>query len=90
MPYLPNGHQVVLEGFGHSFTFWTEQPEAGTRLISTFLDRGQVDDSLYQPQRIDFTPSPTGRGIAPAQPEDRGVAGLGPPGRRRDHLGLET
>lgn len=64
LPHLPNGHQVVLEGFGHSFTFWTEQPEAGTRLITTFLDRGQVDDSPYQPQRIDFTPSPTGRGIA--------------------------
>jgi hypothetical protein len=64
LPYLPNGHQVVLEGFGHSFTFWTEQPDAGTRLITTFLDRGDVDDSLYQPQRIDFTPSPPGSGIA--------------------------
>ncbi|MDH4075099.1 MAG: alpha/beta hydrolase, partial [Acidimicrobiia bacterium] len=64
LPHLPNGHQVVLQGFGHSFTFWTEQPEAGTRLITAFLDRGQVDDSLYRPQPIDFTPSPTGRGIA--------------------------
>ena len=30
LPHLPNGHQVVLPGFGHSTTFWTEQPEAGT------------------------------------------------------------
>ena len=30
LPYLPNGHQVVLPGFGHSGSFWSDQPEAGT------------------------------------------------------------
>lgn len=57
LPYLPNGHQVVLPGFGHSTSFWTEQPEAGTRLITAFLDSGEVDDSLYEPQSVDFTPA---------------------------------
>jgi pimeloyl-ACP methyl ester carboxylesterase len=59
LPYLPNGQEVVLAGFGHTPTFWAEQPEAGTRLITTFLDSGRVDDSLYKPQSVDFTPEST-------------------------------
>ena len=59
LPYLPNGHQVVLPGFGHQGTVFREQPEAGSRLINTFFDSGQVDDSLYVPAGIDFTPSMT-------------------------------
>ncbi|MGH9226981.1 MAG: alpha/beta hydrolase [Acidimicrobiales bacterium] len=64
LPYLPNGHQVVLAGFGHTLTFCGEQPEAGTRLINTFFDSGQVDDSLYKPGIVDFTPSLTQTAIA--------------------------
>jgi hypothetical protein len=59
LPGLPNGHQVVLAGFGHSTDFWTYQPEAGSRLINTFFERGRVDDSLYEPQGVDFTPEVT-------------------------------
>jgi pimeloyl-ACP methyl ester carboxylesterase len=59
LPYLPNGHQVVLPGFGHQLTVFKEQPEAGSRLINTFYDSGQVDDSLYVPASIDFTPPMT-------------------------------
>jgi pimeloyl-ACP methyl ester carboxylesterase len=59
LPYLPNGHQVVLPGFGHQLTVFNEQPEAGSRLINTFFDSGQVDDSLYVPASVDFTPSMT-------------------------------
>src|ERR687897_2707183 len=59
LPYLPNGHQVVLPGFGHQSTFFKEQPEAGSRLLNTFFDSGQVDDSLYVPASLDFTPSLT-------------------------------
>jgi len=70
LPSLPNGHQVVLPGFGHSTTIWTEQTAAGTRLINTFLAAGRVDDSLYEPQPVDFTPEVTqaalGKGIAGA------------------------
>ena len=64
LPYLPNGHQVVLPGFGHQGTVFREQPEAGSRLINTFFDSGQVDDSLYVPASIDFTPSLTFGAIA--------------------------
>jgi pimeloyl-ACP methyl ester carboxylesterase len=68
LPSLPNGHQVVLQGFGHSTSIWTEQPAAGTRLINTFLSTGRVDDSLYKPEAVDFTPEVTqpalGKGIA--------------------------
>lgn len=56
LPYLPNGHQVVLPGFGHTDSFWADQPQAGTRLINTYLDSGRVDTSLYKPQKVDFTP----------------------------------
>jgi pimeloyl-ACP methyl ester carboxylesterase len=70
LPALSNGHQVVLRGFGHSTSIWTEQRAAGTRLINTFLSTGRVDDSLYQPQPVDFTPEVTqtalGKGISGA------------------------
>ncbi len=64
LPHLPNGHQVVLDGFGHSTSFWEEQPEAGSRLINTFYDNGRVDDSLYEPDAVDFTPSMSQGAIA--------------------------
>ena len=64
LPSLPNGHQVVLPGFGHTPTVFREQPEAGSRLINTFFDSGQVDDSLYVPASIDFTPPLTFGAIA--------------------------
>jgi pimeloyl-ACP methyl ester carboxylesterase len=67
LPQLPNGRQVVLPGFGHSTSFWFDQQDAGTHLVNTFLDTGQVDDSRYDPQRVDFTPEVTqaalGKGI---------------------------
>lgn len=64
LPYLPNGHQVVLPGFGHTLSVLREQPEAGTRLINTFFDSGQVDDSLYLPARLDWTPPMTFGAVA--------------------------
>ncbi|MDX1620307.1 MAG: alpha/beta hydrolase [Nitriliruptorales bacterium] len=64
LPYLPNGHEVVLAGFGHTGTFFAEQPDAGTHLIRTYLDSGRIDDSLYEPVLVDFTPPMTLTGIA--------------------------
>ncbi len=68
LPYLPNGHQVVLQGLGHTTDFWTHQNAAGSRLINTFFDKGPVDDSLYKPMHVDFTPSLSqtvlGKGLA--------------------------
>jgi pimeloyl-ACP methyl ester carboxylesterase len=69
LPSLPNGRQVVLPGFGHSTSFWMEQPEAGTHLINTYLASGKVDDSLYSPQPVDFTPEVTQTALA------KGIAG---------------
>jgi hypothetical protein len=56
LPYLPNGHQVVLSEFGHTTDFWNTQPRAGSHLINAFLDTGEVDASRYTHQAIDFTP----------------------------------
>jgi pimeloyl-ACP methyl ester carboxylesterase len=69
LPHLPNGHQVLLPGFGHSTSFWTDQPQAGTRLINTFVESGRIDDSLYKPQTVDFTPDVTHTALA------KGIAG---------------
>ena len=69
LPYLPNGHEVVLQGFGHSSTFWTQQPDAGRHLINTYLASGRVDDSRYQPQQVDFTPEVAHTALA------KGIAG---------------
>src|SRR5437899_2768299 len=49
LPYLPNGKEIVLAGFGHLPTFWQEQPAATSRLINTYYDSGQVDASLFKP-----------------------------------------
>jgi pimeloyl-ACP methyl ester carboxylesterase len=70
LPQLPNGHQVVLAGLGHTTSFWTEQPEASSRLINTFFDSGRVDDSLYKPQSVDFTPEVTQTALA------KGIGGV--------------
>jgi len=64
LPYLPNGHQVVLPAFGHVGSFYQEQSEAGTRLINTFFASGQVDESLYMQQTVDFTPATTLTAVA--------------------------
>ncbi|MDP9285010.1 MAG: alpha/beta hydrolase, partial [Actinomycetota bacterium] len=64
LPHLPNGHQVVLDNLGHTDDFWAYEPAASTRLISTFLDRGRVDTSLYTKHAIDFTPTVGHGGIA--------------------------
>jgi pimeloyl-ACP methyl ester carboxylesterase len=54
LPHLRNGHQVVLGELGHTTDFWSYQPAASTRLITTFLDSGRVDDSLYHRRAMDF------------------------------------
>jgi hypothetical protein len=51
---LSNGHQVILSEFGHTNDFWGLQPEATVHLLTTFYDTGEVDDSLYTYQPMDF------------------------------------
>jgi RND superfamily putative drug exporter len=59
LPHLPNGHQVVLPGLGHTTSFWAYEPKASGRLVNAFLDSGKVDTSLYTPAKVDFTPEVT-------------------------------
>jgi pimeloyl-ACP methyl ester carboxylesterase len=64
LPYLSNGQQVVLDDFGHTIDFWTYQPEAADRLIDHFYDTGEVDESAYVHQAVDFTPQTTHSSVA--------------------------
>jgi pimeloyl-ACP methyl ester carboxylesterase len=64
LPHLPNGHQVILKGFGHTTDFWNNQEPAGAHLVNTFLATGTVDDSRFVEQKIDLTPDTTQTGTA--------------------------
>lgn len=61
LPYLPNGREVILPGFGHTNSFFRQQPDAGTHLVNRFFDTGAVDVSQYHRETVDFTP-PSGHG----------------------------
>jgi len=54
LPSLSNGEQVILSEFGHTTDIWNLQPEARVRLLTTFFDTGEVDDSHYSYQPMDF------------------------------------
>ena len=56
MPSLRNGRSVVVEELGHTISFWAHQPRASTRLITTYLDSGRVDESAYVPTKVEFDP----------------------------------
>ncbi len=47
MPNLSHGRLVTLAEVGHVESFWGSQPAARDRLLTSFLDRGDVDASLY-------------------------------------------
>jgi pimeloyl-ACP methyl ester carboxylesterase len=64
LPYLPNGHQVVLRDLGHAEDFWAYEPTAGSHLINTFYVSGKVDASRFTRHVIDFTPSGTQTSLA--------------------------
>jgi pimeloyl-ACP methyl ester carboxylesterase len=55
LPALSNGEQVILSEFGHFGDVWGFQSEATRHLLTTFYDTGEVDDSLftYQPMNFD-------------------------------------
>ncbi|MDF2146052.1 alpha/beta fold hydrolase [Knoellia sp. p5-6-4] len=99
LPYLPNGREVVLPGFGHTQSFFNDQPDAGTRLILTYLDSGRIDASGYTPLRMDFTPPSTygllakrlvGTMLALSALMVVTLAVLARRRRTRDHLGRTT
>jgi pimeloyl-ACP methyl ester carboxylesterase len=47
LPCLKNGRQVVLREFGHVSDVFTLRPEAIERLLVSFFDTGEADDSLF-------------------------------------------
>ncbi|MCE7980864.1 MAG: alpha/beta fold hydrolase [Caldilinea sp. CFX5] len=54
LPYLRNGEQVILRDFAHTETFWNRQAAARTHLLTTFYRTGEVDDSRYTYEAVDF------------------------------------
>jgi pimeloyl-ACP methyl ester carboxylesterase len=54
LPALENGEQVILSEMGHINDVMTLQPEATERLLTHFYDTGEVDDSLFVYQPMDF------------------------------------
>ena len=54
LPVLSNGKQVILSEFGHTRDVWGLQPEAMVHLATTFYDTGEVDDSMFTYQPMDF------------------------------------
>jgi hypothetical protein len=57
LPSLRNGKQVILAEQGHVGDFWAFQPEAAERLLTSFYDTGNGDDSLYTNLPMDFKPA---------------------------------
>jgi pimeloyl-ACP methyl ester carboxylesterase len=64
LPYLKDGQQVILKDIAHTETFWNRQYEARTHLMMTFYGSGEVDDSLYVYEAVDFVPGQTWGGLA--------------------------
>jgi hypothetical protein len=54
LPHLPNGHQVILSGLGHTTDFWTYEPSASRQLLTTFFNAGRVDTSRYTANVVSF------------------------------------
>ena len=55
LPSLSNAQQVILSEFGHTTDVWVLQPEAVRHLLTTFYETGEVDDSLFTYQPMDFS-----------------------------------
>jgi pimeloyl-ACP methyl ester carboxylesterase len=64
LPHLPNGHQVILPGLGHTVDFWHYEPNASTRLLTTFYATGGVDPSRYTRHAVSFATPVTQAAIA--------------------------
>ncbi|WP_420630541.1 alpha/beta fold hydrolase [Candidatus Leptofilum sp.] len=53
-PALRNGEHIILSEFGHFNDVWGFQSEATRHMLATFFDSGEVDDSLFTYQQMDF------------------------------------
>lgn len=55
LPYLSKGQHVVVSESGHG-EMLSRQPEASERLLTSFFDTGQADDSLFTYQPWEYDP----------------------------------
>ena len=55
LPYLSKGQHVVVSESGHG-EMLSRQPEASERLLSSFFDTGEADDSLFTYQPWEYDP----------------------------------
>ena len=60
LPALTNGTQVILSEMGHVNDVMSLQPKAIARLLTSFYDSGEADDSLFVYEPMDFQ---VGRGF---------------------------
>jgi hypothetical protein len=54
LPLLTNGRQVILREFGHVSDIFSLDPEAVERLLVSFFNTGEADDSLFTYTPMDF------------------------------------
>jgi pimeloyl-ACP methyl ester carboxylesterase len=64
LPHLTNGHHVVVQGQGHTESFWYSQPKARVRLLNAFFDTGEIDESLFENQPVLFDVETSFGGLA--------------------------
>jgi pimeloyl-ACP methyl ester carboxylesterase len=57
LPMLKNGKQVTLAEMGHVNDFWSVNPSAANRLLTTFYASGQADESGFTYLPMDFNVS---------------------------------
>lgn len=57
LPYLNRGKQVILSEMGHTQDMWSVQKQATIRLLTSFYETGEADDSLYTYAPMDFSVS---------------------------------
>ncbi|MCP4396671.1 MAG: hypothetical protein GY801_05110 [bacterium] len=54
LPALENGRKIILTDMGHDDDFWNAQPEAAAHLLRSYFDTGDVDESLFTHQAVNF------------------------------------
>lgn len=55
LPYLRNGHQVILSEIGHVNDVWKVIPETTDRLLTSFYNTGVPDTTLSTYKPMDFS-----------------------------------
>jgi len=56
LPFLTNGHQVILSVMGHTGDVMWYDHDAFIHLLTTYLESGTVDDSKFKTVAMNFEP----------------------------------